>query len=80
MVAALLAVSSEAILKKVLLHQHMTSRRPKELSNASLIKSVQRQNERIIEGSSIVVVSPGRITTSQISLYDLVLNSPQDIG
>jgi hypothetical protein len=78
-VAAPWAVSSEAILQKVLLHQHVTPRCPKNVSNVSVLKAVQRKSERIIWGSSNVVASPGWITMSQISLYYFVLNSPEDI-
>jgi hypothetical protein len=78
--AALCIVSSEVILQKVLLHRHATSRYPKGISNASVLKFAQPKKEIIIEGSSTAVVALGWITISQISLCDLVLNSPQDIG
>jgi hypothetical protein len=79
-VAAPCAVSSEEIPKKVLLHQHMRSGCPKGISNASVLKAVQRKNARIIYESFIVVVSPGWITISQMSVYYLALNSPEEIG
>jgi hypothetical protein len=50
-----------------------------KVSSASVLKSVQPEKARIIEGSSNVVVPPGWGTMSQISLYCLVLNSPEDI-
>jgi hypothetical protein len=52
----------------------------KNVSNASGLKADKRKNERIIQESPNVVVSPGWITISQISLYHLVLNSLEDIG
>jgi hypothetical protein len=45
-----------------------------------IVYMIKRKNERIIYESSDIVVSPGWITMSQISLYYLLLNSAEDIG